>query len=69
MIIPTTDYDPMFAADGVPFRDKMIAYIIREFSDTLGPQTGLLHSDAGLDALSAIYNPSAADTRRQSRAA
>lgn len=35
MIIPTAEYDPMFADDGVPFQEKMVAYIEREFSDIL----------------------------------
>jgi hypothetical protein len=41
MIIPTPAFDPMFADDGVPFRDKMLAYIRREFSDLLGPRIHL----------------------------
>lgn len=69
MIIPTAEYDPLFANDGVSFREKMVGYIIREFSDTLGPRVGELQSDAGLDALSAVYNPSATEIRHQSRAA
>lgn len=35
MIIPTPQYDPMYADDGVPFRTKMIRYIEREFADLL----------------------------------
>lgn len=54
MIIPTPEYDPMYADDGVPFRTKMIQYIAREFSDLLGPQIGLLKSDAGLELLSSL---------------
>lgn len=37
MIIPTPEFDPLFAQDGVPFREKMNAYIAREFSDLLTP--------------------------------
>ena len=37
MIIPTPEFDPLFARDGVPFREKMNAYIAREFADLLGP--------------------------------
>ncbi len=37
MIIPTPEFDPLFAQDGVPFREKMNAYIAREFADLLGP--------------------------------
>ncbi len=62
MIIPTPEYDPMFADDGVPFRTKMIQYIQREFSDLLGPQVGLLKTDAGLDVLSSIHSPTAIGT-------
>lgn len=41
MIIPTPEFDPFFAHDGVAFRDKMLAYIQREFADVIGrdPQT------------------------------
>jgi hypothetical protein len=52
MIIPTAEYDPLFADDGIPFRTKMIQYIEREFSDLLGSRRGLLYTDGGLDALS-----------------
>ena len=38
MIIPTADFNPMFARDGVLFRDKMLAYIGREFGDLLASQ-------------------------------
>lgn len=38
MIIPTADFNPMFAQDGVPFREKMLAYIGREFGDLLASQ-------------------------------
>lgn len=57
MIIPTPEYDSLFADDGVPFRAKMIEYIKREFGDMLGPRIGLLRSDAGLEVLVAMYNP------------
>jgi hypothetical protein len=68
MIIPTPDFDPMFADDGVPFRTKMIQYIEREFSDVLGPHVGLLRMDQGLAILSNMYsNP--ATTCRPSKAA
>ncbi len=36
MILPTPEFDPMFADDGVPFRDKMVDYIRREFADIPG---------------------------------
>jgi hypothetical protein len=55
MIIPTPDFDPLFAEDGRPFREKMVAYIEREFADVLGSHTGLLHSDQGLETLSRLY--------------
>lgn len=51
MIIPTPEFDPMFAEDGVPFRIKMINYIDREFGDLLGPRAKLLHGDEGPDYL------------------
>ena len=46
MIIPTPTYDPLYAADGVPFREKMIRYIEREFGDIL---RGQQLTDQGLD--------------------
>ena len=58
MIIPTPEYDPLFANDGVPFRTKMLAYIDREFADLLGNRRGLPQSDQGLDALSRLVGPS-----------
>lgn len=51
MIIPTPEFDPLFADDGEPFRAKMLRYIEREFADLLGDRRGLLHSDAGLEVL------------------
>ena len=35
MIIPTPDFDPLFAQDGIPFAEKMQVYIHREFGDLL----------------------------------
>ncbi len=54
MIIPTPEFDPMFAEDGIPFRDKMIGYIRREFSDLLGADARLLDAPGGLEALSRL---------------
>ena len=51
MILPTPDFDPLFAADGVPFRTKMLAYIEQEFSDILGDRRRLLRSESGLEWL------------------
>ena len=51
MILPTPEFDPMFADDGVPFRTKMLRYIDREFSDILGDRRRLLNSDSGLERL------------------
>ena len=60
MILPTPDFDPMFAYDGVPFREKMIRYIQREFSDLLGADATLLETEGGLEILSRV-----ARSRRQ----
>ena len=57
MIIPTADFDPLFAEDGIPFRTKMIEYIGREFADLLGPRLGLLQTEKGLETLAGIYHP------------
>ncbi len=51
MILPTPDFDPLFAADDVPFRAKMLAYIEQEFSDILGDRRRLLRSESGLEWL------------------
>ena len=51
MILPTPEFDPLFADDGVPFRTKMLRDIQQEFSDILGDRRRLLNSDAGLDWL------------------
>jgi len=52
MIIPTPEFDPLFAEDGVPFRTKMTQYMEREFGDLLGERSQLVHSDRGLEVLS-----------------
>ena len=52
MIIPTAEYDPMFAEDGVPFREKMLRYIERNFSDLLGSGRVFLRAPGGLERLS-----------------
>ena len=54
MIIPTPEFDPMFADDGIPLRTKMVQYIEREFADLLGTHVGLLRTDEGLAVLSRI---------------
>ena len=69
MIIPTAEYDPLFAEDGVAFRIKMIRYIEREFGDVLGPHRGLLRSDEGLKTLSAIHSPMSLAPSRRNEAA
>ena len=52
MIIPTPEFDPMFAEDGAPYRDKMVNYIRREFAAELGARMTLLQTEAGLEQLS-----------------
>lgn len=54
MIIPTPEFDPLFAEDGIPFRTKMIQYIEREFGDLLADRRQLVHSQRGLETLSNI---------------
>jgi len=51
MIIPTPEYDAMYAGDGVPFRAQMIRYIEREFGDMLRGPGGQLPTDRGLETL------------------
>lgn len=69
MIIPTPEFDPMYADDGVPFRDKMLGYIEREFADVLGSHTGLLQSHQGLQVLSDMHCAESLATSRRSEAA
>jgi anthranilate synthase component 1 len=57
MIIPTPEFDPLFAEDGISFRAKMIEYIKREFADLLGPRIGLLQSAEGLETLARLCRP------------
>ena len=57
MIIPTPEFDPLFAEDGVPFRTKMIQYINREFADLLATPIDLLHKDEGPEILAGIGFP------------
>ena len=49
MILPTPEFDPLFAEDGIPFRTKMLGYIEQEFSDILGDRWRILNSNTGLD--------------------
>jgi hypothetical protein len=63
MIIPTPEFDPLFADDGLPFQARMVEYITREFADLLGPRLGLLHNDRGLDILAETYCPRPADRK------
>lgn len=51
MIIPTAEFNPMFADDGGPFRDKMIRWIEEEFQDLLGEDARGLRSPGGLEKL------------------
>lgn len=55
MIIPTPDFDPLFADDGIPFGLKMRQYIQREFADDLGPYTTLLEAEIGLAIVAAQF--------------
>jgi hypothetical protein len=68
MIIPTPEFDPLFAEDGISFRTKMIEYIKREFADVLGPRIGLLRSDEGLETLAGMYHLEKRETTRRKAA-
>jgi hypothetical protein len=64
VIIPTPEFDPLFADDGVPFRTKMCEFIAREFADILGAdaeslETGLCRGANGRQL--APQNPILAD--------
>ena len=54
MILPTPEFNPMFADDGVPFQEKMIRYIQREFPDLLGAAAYLPATKSTLEIISRI---------------
>lgn len=51
MIIPTPEFNPLFANDGTPFRNKMIRWIDEEFQDLLGEDARLLRLPGGLEKI------------------
>lgn len=53
MIIPTPEFDPLFANDGAPFRNKMIRWIEEEFQDLLGEDARLLGLPGGFERIQA----------------
>ncbi len=57
MIIPTPEFDPLFADDGIPFGLKMRQYIQREFADPLGPYAAILETEEGLAVVAAMFFP------------
>jgi hypothetical protein len=69
MIVPTPEFDPMFAEDGIPLRTKMIQYIKREFGDLLGTHAGRIRTDEDLETLSTIYLKTNGETSRPAKAA
>jgi hypothetical protein len=68
MIIPTAEFDPMFADNGIPFRTKMLAYIAQEFADLLGDGRRLLRNEGGLDQLSLEIASARSQVRPQAAA-
>ena len=69
MILPTPEFDPLFADDGIPFRTKMLGYIEQEFSDILGDRRRLLRSESGLDWLAQQINSELYSQPRSNKAA
>lgn len=65
MIIPTPEFDPLFATDGVPFRTKMIDYIRREFADLMESRAVVIESADQLRPRN-DHDPRGAATRRGS---
>lgn len=63
MILPTPEFDPLFADDGIPFRTKMLGYIEQEFADILGDRQRLLHSNSGLDWLAKQVSSELSESR------
>ena len=63
MIIPTPEFDPLFATDGIPFRTKMFDYIRREFADLLDSRAVVLESADELHPRNG-HDPRGAATRR-----
>jgi len=49
LVIPSSQSNPLFIKDGVPFEDKMVEYIKTHFEDLLGDDVKLLNLDNGLD--------------------
>ena len=69
MILPTPEFDPLFADDGIPFRTKMLGYIEQEFSDILVDRRRLLRSESGLDWLAQQINSELSSQPRSNKAA
>ena len=69
MIIPTPDFDPLFADDGIPFGLKMRQFIQREFADELGPYIAVLEAEEGLAVVAARFFPEFAANASQRDAA
>ena len=69
MILPTPQFDPLFADDGIPFRTKMLSYIEQEFSDILGDRRRLLRSESGLNWLAQQINSELSSQPRSNKAA
>ncbi len=59
VIIPTAEFDPLFADDGVPFQTKMFDYIRREFADLLEQRPNLLPFDQSSSTLTIQRDPQA----------
>ena len=69
MIIPTPDFDQLFAIDGIPFGLKMCQYIQREFADILIPNTVFVESEAGWEVVARLPFPAVESTESQKNAA
>ena len=63
MILPTPEFDPMFANDGIPFRTKMLAYIEQEFADIVNDRQRFLYSNSGMDWFTQQANSDVSELR------
>lgn len=68
MIVPTPEHDAMFLDDGIPFRERMVAYIHAHFGGLLGRDAALLASPGGLEEILRLYGPASTYFRTAGKA-
>jgi hypothetical protein len=68
MIIPTPEFDPLFADDGIPFRVKMLRFIEREFADLLQERPQISDDLHNLKSMEIASTPRTQRTTRRAAA-